>query len=191
MPGAERGFQGGLFGSLFANKLLDKYGRKGCTRLNAFLMTIGASTMALAHSVPILVLGRFFIGLAAGVGLCTTPVYLDELSPPAIRGRVGVFNQLAVVIGILLTQGIGLLSAAHAQWRPVLWFSALMGATQLLLSKFALDTPVWLRSVGREGEAISATTRVWKTNKAASCTRSSCDSHCNSYSHAQWTRRTM
>lgn len=134
-------------------------------------MTLGASTMALAHSVPLLVAGRFLIGVAAGVGLCTTPVYLDELAPPAIRGRVGVFNQLAVVIGILLTQGIGLLSVAKGVWRPVLWFSALMGVAQLLLSKFAVDTPVWLRSVGHEGDATSAATRIWRTSKSTPCAR--------------------
>ncbi|KZV94074.1 general substrate transporter [Exidia glandulosa HHB12029] len=157
---------GGLVGSLFANKLLDRYGRKGCTRLNALLMTLGAATMALAQSVPFLVFGRFLIGVAAGVGLCTTPVYLDELSPPAIRGRVGVFNQLAVVIGILLIQGLGLLSAQRSQWRPVLWFSALLGVLQLVFSKFVVDTPVWLRSVGREGDASTVATRIWSMNKA-------------------------
>ncbi|EJD53350.1 general substrate transporter [Auricularia subglabra TFB-10046 SS5] len=157
---------GGLVGSLLANVALDRLGRKGSTRLNGLLIALGAATMAAAHSVPVLVAGRFLVGLGAGVGVCVSPVYLDELAPPAIRGRVGVLNQLGVVIGILLTQGLGLLAAARGQWRPVLAFSAILGLAQLLLSRFMVDTPVWLRSVRREGEATSAAARIWNSKVA-------------------------
>jgi len=159
--------QGGLVGSLFANRVLDHYGRRGATRLNGLLMLVGNAIMFVSSSPLLLVLGRFVNGVAAGVGLCTTPVYLDELSPPAIRGRVGVFNQIGVVIGILATQGIGLYVASFGQWRPVPACSGALGLAQLLLSGYIVDTPVWLRHSGRETEAHAVIARIWKKEDAA------------------------
>ncbi|KAH7107464.1 general substrate transporter [Auriculariales sp. MPI-PUGE-AT-0066] len=152
---------GGLLGSLFANQFLDRYGRRGATRLNALLMVFGNVILYFGNSAGVLAFGRFVNGVAAGVGLCTTPVFLDEISPPNIRGRVGVFNQIGVVFGILVTQGLGLYVAQLGRWREVPGFSAALALAQLLLSRFVVDTPVWLRHSGRENEAHAVIARIW------------------------------
>lgn len=117
--------------------------------------------MSIAPSLWVLILGRLIIGFGAGLGLCVTPVYLNELSPPKIRGRVGVLNQLAVVLGILLTQGVGLLLAASGLWRYVLAISSCISAIQFVTSALVVDTPVWLESAGKKEESEQAKQVLW------------------------------
>lgn len=98
---------GGLFGSLSANLVMDRYGRKGASRFSAVFNTAGAVISALAPSVAPMALGRFefclistrcvltallprfLVGIAAGVGICVCPIYLSEIAPPEIKGSLG------------------------------------------------------------------------------------------------------
>jgi len=105
-------------------------------------------------------------GCGAGIGLCTGPVFLAEIAPSNIRGSVGtsyaftvilfssfpktgVLTQLGIVLGIMITQVLGLRMATPTLWRFVLLFSSAASIMQLSLSRLIVETPVWLKQHGK------------------------------------------
>jgi MFS transporter, SP family, solute carrier family 2 (facilitated glucose transporter), member 3 len=68
---------------------------------------------------------------------------------PLLIGRIGVFTQLAIVLGIFLTQLIGLYLATSSTWRLVLFFSFVIAVAQLFASGMMVDTPGY--TMGRGG----------------------------------------
>jgi CCR4-NOT transcription complex subunit 1 len=157
---------GGLMGSMVANLVMDHWGRKGATRISAFLITSGAAIMGLSTGVPALAVGRLFIGIGSGVGLCVGPIYLSEIAPPRIGGNVGVLTQLAIVLGIMITQAVGLRLATPAQWRIVLFLSFILSAAQLLLSPVVAESPAWLEGAGRPEESAMIRKKLWRLHIA-------------------------
>ncbi|KAG9011796.1 hypothetical protein FRB94_007522 [Tulasnella sp. JGI-2019a] len=159
---------GGLIGSLSSGAIMNKLGRKGAVRINSFSIGLGSVIMMLAWSFWTLLIGRFLIGIGAGIAVCVAPVYLSEVAPHNIKGSVGVLTQVSVVIGILLAQTAGLFfspSSSHL-WRAVFLISASLAAIQILLSAGIADTPLWLTSVGRQVEAKAVAGRLWKNESA-------------------------
>lgn len=74
------------FGALFSGFISDKIGRKKVIILADVLFTIGAIVMAAAPTIPVLMLGRLFIGLGVGIASQIVPLYISELAPVEIRG---------------------------------------------------------------------------------------------------------
>lgn len=119
------------------------------------------------HLLPLTTVAcRFLNGCGAGIGLCTGPVFLAEIAPSNIRGSVGsgfaspliffssflntgVLTQLGIVLGIMITQMLGLRMATPTLWRFVLSFSSATSIVQLCLSRFIVETPVWLKQHGK------------------------------------------
>ncbi|KAH7889851.1 general substrate transporter [Phlebopus sp. FC_14] len=152
---------GGFFGSLFANLAVDQWGRKGATRFSATLNAVGAAVSGLAASVAPMVFGRFLVGLAAGIGICVGPIYLSEIAPSKIKGNVGVLTQLAIVIGILVTQGIGFGLATPRQWRLVLLMSFALSAFQFFTSPMIAESPAYLNRNGLIDQQKLVVRRLW------------------------------
>lgn len=153
---------GGLMGSLVANLILDRYGRKGAVQASGALFALGAGLMAISASIGLLMFGRALAGAGAGIGLCVGPIYLSELAPPRIKGSVGVLTQLAIVIGIMVTQAMGLQMATPTQWRFVLMFSSGLSVAQLIISPLIVETPVWLKRRGELADLKAVERRLWK-----------------------------
>lgn len=152
---------GGLIGSLGANVLMDRWGRKGASRCSSLVTATGAGLMAVSASLFPLTIGRMLTGIGAGVGLCVGPIFLSEIAPPQKRGAVGVLTQFAIVIGIMVTQGMGLQLATPRQWRIVLIFSAALAVAQLLVSPSMIESPTWLNRHGLLLEKDKAARRIW------------------------------
>ncbi|KAF8436896.1 general substrate transporter [Boletus edulis BED1] len=152
---------GGLFGCLSANLIMDRYGRNSATRFSALFNTAGAAISGLAPSVAPMALGRFLVGVAAGIGICVGPIYLSEIAPPQIKGSLGVLTQLAIVVGILVTQGIGFGLATPTQWRLVLLISAALSAVQYLLAPAIVESPAYLIRNGLTAERKAALRSLW------------------------------
>ncbi|KAI6109962.1 general substrate transporter [Pisolithus sp. B1] len=152
---------GGLCGSLFANIAMDRYGRKGATRLSSVCNAAGALLSAVAASVTAIAVGRFLVGLAAGIGICVGPIYLAEIAHPNIRGNIGVGTQLAIVIGIMVTQAMGFGLATPKHWRLVLFISAALSITQFFMSHIITESPVYLRRIGLPEQQKRALQRLW------------------------------
>ncbi|TBU28924.1 general substrate transporter [Dichomitus squalens] len=153
---------GGLLGSLGANIIMDRWGRKGAVLASSFITVIGAGFMGVAASLSPLVIGRLLTGVAAGLGLCVGPIYIAEIAPSKIKGAVGVLTQFAIVIGIMVTQGMGLKLATPQTWRTVLLFSAALSLAQLLAGTIIVESPVWLNRHGLLRDKDASARRLWK-----------------------------
>jgi len=87
---------------MFAGPLSDKFGRRTVLRYAAVLYAVSALGSALAPTFFWLVIARMIGGLGVGASLILAPMYIAEIAPPAMRGRLVSFNQLNIVIGISL-----------------------------------------------------------------------------------------
>ncbi|KZO99551.1 general substrate transporter [Calocera viscosa TUFC12733] len=152
---------GGLIGSLCGGYYSDRLGRKGASVLSNALFLVGALAMSAAWWYPMLVFGRLLTGLASGIGLCVVPVMLSEISAPKVKGAMGTLNQLAIVLGILITQAIGLVLARQGLWRQVLVIAAGICVLHLFASPFIYDTPAWLEDHDHDKQAKRAAVLLW------------------------------
>ena len=83
-----------------------------------------------------------------------------------IKGNIGVLTQLSVVLGIFITQGVGLHFATPKQWRIVFIFSFAVSFVQLLASPFVVDSPAWLKAHGAGGgEDLIVRKKLWIHSK--------------------------
>lgn len=155
---------GALLGAMGGGALADRYGRRRVIVATAALFVAGSIATALSPSVAWLIAGRIVVGAAIGVASFTAPLYISEVSPVAIRGRLVSINQLALTCGIVVSYLIDYaLSGAHA-WR---WMFALAAVPAAMLGLGMLwlpESPRWL--VGRRMTAAARTVlqRIRGTN---------------------------
>jgi sugar porter (SP) family MFS transporter len=97
---------GCLFGALLAGGLSDKFGRKRLLIASAFLFAITSLGNALAPDFTIFVAWRILGGVAIGLASNLSPMYIAEIAPAQMRGKLVSVNQLTIVIGVLLAQVI-------------------------------------------------------------------------------------
>ena len=86
---------GAMVGALSSGKLADLIGRRDVIMATAALFTLGAFVSAIAPSVHVLLLGRLIVGVAVGAMSVAAPLYIAEIAPPAKRGVLVCFFQLA------------------------------------------------------------------------------------------------
>lgn len=101
---------------------------------------------------------RFVVGIGSGLGLVISPLYLSEIAPSKISGNVGVLTQLGIVLGIFLTQLIGLIFATPSGWRLVFLYSFALGVVQWLASSLMVNPP---RRLSSKEEIYSVERRIW------------------------------
>ncbi len=152
---------GAVLGAWIASSSSDKYGRRSLILTAGIIFIIGAIVSAISPDTLILVLSRVVIGVAIGVASAVAPVYISEIAPPDIRGRLVTFFQLAVTVGILVAYLVGLAFAdANEGWRWMLGLGA-VPAIALVIGIVRLpSSPRWLLMVGREDDARAALQRV-------------------------------
>ena len=111
-----------------AGPLSDKYGRKTLLQIAAVLYAISAIASALAPNFAILVIARMLGGFGVGASLILAPMYIAEIAPPQMRGRMVSFNQLNIVIGLstaFFSNYLVLkLGQSEAPWAAALQFDA-------------------------------------------------------------------
>ncbi|KAI3393550.1 hypothetical protein diail_4141 [Diaporthe ilicicola] len=91
------------FGSLVNGPVADRVGRKGSILVAAVVFTVGSALQAAAESIPMLFVGRAIAGLSVGMLTMIVPMYMSEVSTPAIRGTLVVLQQLSITLGILVS----------------------------------------------------------------------------------------
>jgi sugar porter (SP) family MFS transporter len=153
---------GCIFGAGFAGDLSDRFGRKRLLLVAGLLFLASAIGAAVPHTLWQFVIARVVGGLAIGVASAISPLYIAEVSPAAIRGRLVTLNQLAIVIGILIAFLVNWqLSALGSQsWRWMFLFAGLP-ALVLVFSLFAVpESPRWLIQHARNAEALHVLSKI-------------------------------
>ena len=146
---------GCLIGAMVAGALADRYGRKPLLTLSAVLFTVSAIGTGLFNDFTLFNIARFIGGIGIGVASALAPMYIAEVSPAEIRGRMVSLNQMTIVLGILAAQIVNMLlardtSVAESQawnlawgWRWMFWAETLPAALFLIMSFFIPESPVY------------------------------------------------
>ncbi|MET7493540.1 sugar porter family MFS transporter [Streptomyces sp900116325] len=156
---------GCAIGAATAGRIADRIGRIRCMRIASVLFTISAIGSALPFALWDLAFWRIIGGFAIGMASVIGPAYIAEVSPAAYRGRLGSFQQAAIVIGIAISQlvNFGILQMADGKQRGTIggleawqWMLGVMVVPALLygLLSFAIpESPRFLISVGKKDRA--------------------------------------
>ena len=158
---------GAVGGALFAGRLSDTYGRRLMILISAVVFIVGALGSAIADGEAMLVISRVIVGAAIGLASACAPVYISEVAPPDIRGRLVTFFQLSVTIGIVVAYGVGLGFEPSGDWRWMLGLGA-VPAIALLIGMLRMpQSPRWLVMVGRGYDARATLERIRVDDPAA------------------------
>ena len=153
---------GCLVGAMVAGAAADRYGRKPLLMTAAVLFTVSAIATGLFNDFTLFNIARFIGGVGIGVASALSPMYIAEVSPTEIRGRMVSLNQMTIVLGILAAQVANLVlakdtSVAELQswnmewgWRWMFWAETVPAALFLLMSFFIPESPVYLRLKNEE-----------------------------------------
>jgi MFS transporter, SP family, galactose:H+ symporter len=145
---------GATLGALIGGKLSDIIGRRKTLIITAIIFIVGALLTSQARSLSLFITLRILVGLSIGATACVVPVYISEMAPPNLRGRLVTLNQLAITIGIATAYWVDLAFAtAHMGWSPMYGVTAIPGSIMFAGMLFNAETPRWLASNGRWEEA--------------------------------------
>jgi sugar porter (SP) family MFS transporter len=168
---------GCLVGSLIAGALSDRFGRRRLLIVAALLFAVTSLGNALAQSFSIFIAWRMLGGVAIGLASSLSPMYISEVAPARMRGKLVSINQLTIVVGILLAQVLNwclvrnLPQGATDEFIKNSWFGqqgwrwmfGLTAAPSLLFlfgMFFVPESPRWLAKYGRQERARGILTRI-------------------------------
>ena len=167
-----------LVGAIVAGPLSIKLGRKNSLIISAILFTISAWGSGLPDMLPqtinVLVIFRFIGGLSIGIASMNAPMYIAEIAPSNIRGKMVSYYQLAIVVGFfvvfLATYFIGnnLTEAENIDfgWRRMFWSELIPSGLFLILLFFVPKSPRWLALRGDDSSALQILSKIHGVEQA-------------------------
>jgi len=170
---------GCLVGAMVAGAAADRYGRKPLLTFSAVLFTVSAIGTGLFNDFTLFNIARFVGGVGIGVASALAPMYIAEVSPAEIRGRMVSLNQMTIVLGILAAQIVNMLlardtSVAESQawnvawgWRWMFWAETVPAALFLVMSFFIPESPVYERMKSEKVKSEKYKLLVASTGQAA------------------------
>lgn len=177
---------GCIIGAICVGKAADVFGRKRMLSISAVLFLISAIGSGYAPDFGLFVFFRILGGIGMGMASTVAPMYIAELAPEAIRGRLVAIQQLNIVIGILLAQLINfLISASHpipdgvsgaalldtwngqVGWRLMFAAEGIWALLFFACLFFVPDSPRWLCRAGRTDQAKTVLQRIGGTEYAS------------------------
>ena len=163
---------GCLIGAMVAGMMADRYGRKPLLIISAFIFLSSAYATGAFPAFSWFLAARFLGGIGIGIASGLSPMYIAEVAPTSIRGKLVSLNQLTIVLGILGAQITNWLIAepipadfspvdicaswnGQMGWRWMFWAAAFPAAIFLLLACFIPESPRWLAMKGKEWNVLS------------------------------------
>lgn len=159
---------GAVCGTLISNYISRHYGRKVALLCAGLLFVIGALGSALAISPVFLIAVRFLLGLAIGVASYTAPLYLAEISPRNVRGKIIAFYQLMIAAGLLAAYVADYAFTPMGAWRWMLGVPVVPAMIMLVAALFLPRSPRWLIVKQRFEEAKQVLIKMLPAQQADS-----------------------
>ncbi len=174
LDAAETGFAassallGCILGAAGAGSLSDRFGRRRALLLSALFFTVSAIWSAIPNSLTEFNIARVIGGVGVGMASMLSPLYIAEIAPAGIRGRLISFNQFAIVSGILLVYFVNywIAGLGDQAWNTSTGWRWMFGSETIpallfMLSLAAIpESPRWLIKQGRVDEATATLTRL-------------------------------
>ncbi len=153
---------GCALGAAVTGRLSDRYGRRYVLLWIAMLFALTSVATAVAWDFHSFLVARFIGGLAVGAVSLVSPMYIAEVAPAAVRGRLGALYQMSIVTGILVSYCINYLlhDIGPDNWRWMFGTGVLPSVVFLVLLLRAPETPRFLFMAGRPDEARAVMERI-------------------------------
>ena len=149
---------GAVIGALTCSRLAERRGRHGTLLLIGIVFVVGSLAASLSPDPITLSLSRLVLGFAVGGATQTAPVYVAELAPTAYRGRLVLFFQIAIGVGIVIATIVG--ATEVIDWRVAIGMAAVPAGIMFLLMLRLPESPRWLAREGHFDRAQEALARV-------------------------------
>ncbi|AJR04511.1 sugar porter family MFS transporter [Siansivirga zeaxanthinifaciens] len=168
---------GCLVGAAMSGMLSDKYGRKLLLIISAFLFTLSAVGTGATSNFSIFIVYRIIGGIGIGLASNLSPMYIAEIAPANMRGRLVSLNQLTIVIGILAAQLVNwqlaeavpegfsseeILNSWNGQtgWRYMFWAETIPAMFFFILMFLVPESPRWLAKNGTRSSVEGILTKI-------------------------------
>jgi sugar porter (SP) family MFS transporter len=160
---------GTVIGSLIAGAPAKRFGRKKVLMVIAVMYLFSAIGCASSSIWLLFILFRFIGGIAVGASSVVGPMYISEIAPAALRGRLAGSFQLNIVAGIFIAYLTNFLFVGLGEnaWRWMLGIMVVPAGLFWLLVRTIPESPRWLILNGRDAEALPILQRLGETNPAA------------------------
>ncbi len=147
---------GCMFGCGVAGFLSDKFGRRPGLLFAAVVFAISSILMGLSPGLPAFTGARFLAGVGVGMASILSPMYIAEVTPPKLRGRMVAVYQLTIVLGIVVTHFINysLQDLGPHAWRWMFGLGAIPSSFFFAGVLFLPESPRWLMKAGHENRAV-------------------------------------
>ncbi len=156
-------------GAIIAGRLADRFGRASMLRVSAICYMVAALGSGAAWGFGALVGFRFIGGIAIGMASTVGPIYISEIAPARFRGRLGMMQQLAIVLGILVSfisnywivNGNWYGLDNHNFWRVMLGIAFVPSVIFFLLLLSIPESPRWLVARGKLEKSRKIFARIY------------------------------
>ena len=153
---------GAIIGCLIAGNIADKFGRKKGLLVAAALFFISSLCMAFSVNKDVFIASRLLAGIGVGMASMLSPMYIAEIAPAALRGRMVAINQLTIVIGILITNIVNysLRNMGDDAWRWMFGLGTIPSGLFFIGALTLPESPRWLVNVSRTDEALKILRKI-------------------------------
>lgn len=170
---------GSSIGAFLAGRMADLIGRRGVMMLAAILFLASAILAGAAGSSAVFIIARIVGGLGVGAASVISPVYISEVTPAAVRGRLSSVQQVMIITGLTGAFVANFVLARYAggstaelwmgfpAWRWMFWLQAIPAAIYFLALLAIPESPRYLVARGRDAEAQAVLTRLFGPEAAA------------------------
>ena len=151
------GAAGGAIISIYTSL---KFGRRNSLITAAFIFCLASIASAMSSDFNYLIISRVFLGISVGIATYNAPIYISEISPSHIRGKLITFYQLMITVGILVAFAIDLSFTASGNWRAMLGVIAIPGFIMFILLFLLPKSPRWLVLKGKVDLAKESLSKI-------------------------------
>jgi SP family sugar:H+ symporter-like MFS transporter len=166
-------------GAFMAGRLADVWGRRHVMLAAALLFVVSAMASGAASGAAMMIAARFCAGIGVGAASVLSPAYISEVTPAALRGRLSSLQQIMIIAGLTaafltnawLARAAGVSThvfwLGQAAWRWMFWAQIIPAGIYLLTLLTIPESPRYLVSKGRFGDAEAVLGRLFGADEAA------------------------